>query len=215
MPRVSEQHLNARRQQIVDAATRCFVRNGFHATSMQDVIREAGLSVGAFYRYFRSKTELIRAIAEQVIAGVIGPLDEILATDPLPPLTVALDEALGIIDREAGPEGRVRIAIQVWGEAIRDPELGAMVADFYGRIRQRFVAIATRARDTGQLPPDTDPETVGVALFGLVQGYILQRVLVGAVDRESYLAGVTGLLRATLSGNLLPVPHAAERHRAL
>jgi len=197
MPRVSDEHRAARRRQILDAATRCFVRNGFHATSMQDVIREADLSVGAFYGYFRSKTELIRAIAEGVIAGVIGPLDAILATDPLPPLTSALDEALGIIDLEAGPDGRARIAVQVWGEAIRDPELGAMVRDLYGVIRQRFVAIAVRARDSGQLPADTDPETVGIALFGVVQGYILQRVLIGSVDRESYLAGVTGLLRAT------------------
>ena len=63
MPRVSEAHLAARRQQILDAARVCFTRNGFHATSMQDVIAEAGLSVGAVYRYFRSKEELVAAIA--------------------------------------------------------------------------------------------------------------------------------------------------------
>ena len=57
MPRVSDEHLAARRQQILDAARACFLRNGFHATSMQDVIGEAGLSVGAVYRYFKSKNE--------------------------------------------------------------------------------------------------------------------------------------------------------------
>ena len=46
MPRVSEDHLLARRQQILDAARVCFLRDGFHNTSMQDVIAEAGLSVG-------------------------------------------------------------------------------------------------------------------------------------------------------------------------
>jgi len=50
MPRVSEAHLAARRQQILDAAQIRFIRNGFHQTSMQDVIAEAGLSVGAVSR---------------------------------------------------------------------------------------------------------------------------------------------------------------------
>ncbi|HEY9407971.1 MAG TPA: helix-turn-helix domain-containing protein, partial [Jiangellaceae bacterium] len=52
MPRVSEAHLAARRDQILQAAWTCFARDGFHATSMQDVFAEAGLSAGAVYRYF-------------------------------------------------------------------------------------------------------------------------------------------------------------------
>jgi AcrR family transcriptional regulator len=37
---------------------------GFHATSMQDLLREANLSAGAVYRYFKSKDEIIAAIGE-------------------------------------------------------------------------------------------------------------------------------------------------------
>jgi len=62
MPRVSEDHLTARREQILAAARRCFLRKGVHNTSMQDLIGEAGMSVGAVYRYFRSKDEIINAI---------------------------------------------------------------------------------------------------------------------------------------------------------
>ena len=77
VPRVSAEHLTARRQQILDAARVCFLRNGFHQTSMQDVIREANLSVGAVYRYFPSKTDLITAIAEQVIEQIAAVFDEL------------------------------------------------------------------------------------------------------------------------------------------
>ena len=66
VPRVSADHLTARREQILAAARACFLRNGLHTTSMQDLIREAGLSVGAVYRYFKSKNEIINAIAETV-----------------------------------------------------------------------------------------------------------------------------------------------------
>ena len=58
MPRVTQEHLDARRRQILDAARRRFIKNGFHATSMQDVLTEADLSAGAVYRYFASKSDL-------------------------------------------------------------------------------------------------------------------------------------------------------------
>src|SRR5258705_3639794 len=87
VPRVSEAHLAARRQQILDAARTCFLRNGFHQTSMQDVIREAGLSVGAVYRYFPSKNELIKTLAGQVI-DELATVFEYLATEH-PPLPIA------------------------------------------------------------------------------------------------------------------------------
>ncbi len=44
MPKVTQQHMDARREQILDAARRCFLRDGFHSTSMQDLFAEAGLS---------------------------------------------------------------------------------------------------------------------------------------------------------------------------
>ncbi|WP_328470185.1 TetR/AcrR family transcriptional regulator [Actinoplanes sp. NBC_00393] len=196
MPRVSEAHLAARRQQILDAAARCFVRNGFHQTSMQDVIKEAGLSVGAFYRYFKSKNELITAIAGTKIGQVTSVLDDLLTEDPMPPLTTIIERVLEIVDTNVGEGGPVRIAVQVWGEAVHDAEVGAVVAEIYGRVRGRAVKMAERAKTTGQLPPDADAEGVGAALFGLIQGYILQRILVGETDRQSYVAGVRALLAA-------------------
>ncbi|MEV0900575.1 TetR/AcrR family transcriptional regulator [Actinoplanes sp. NPDC049802] len=194
MPRVSEAHLAARRRQIIDAAARCFVRNGFHQTSMQDVIKEADLSVGAFYRYFKSKNELITAIAGEKISAVTGLLDGLLALDPMPPIPEILDRLLGIIDDAAAEDGTIRIAVQVWGEAVHDPELGALVAEIYGRVRERATATAEKALATGQLPPDADVDGAGAALFGLVQGYILQKILLGGIDRRTYVSGVRTLL---------------------
>jgi AcrR family transcriptional regulator len=194
MPRVSEAHLEARRRHILDAARRCFARNGIHPTSMQDVIREAGVSVGAFYRYFKSKDELIRAIAEEVVGGVAGALDRLLGVDPLPPLPDVLGNVLRVVEPHAEPDGALRMAIQVWGEALRDPGLKAMVAGKYGHLRSRFVRLAERARADGQLPADCEPETVGAALFSLMVGYFLQVIMVGGIDREAYERALAALL---------------------
>ncbi|TWJ24099.1 TetR/AcrR family transcriptional regulator [Micromonospora endolithica] len=197
MPRVPEEHLAARRRQIVDAARRCFLREGFHRATMQDVIAEAGLSVGAVYRYFPSKADLITAIAEDAIGGAGGVLAETIRQDPPLPLLEALDRILAYVETQAGEEGVLRIAIQVWGEAQRDPALGAFVAATYNGLRRHFETLARQAQRTGEISAEADPEAVAAALFALVPGWLLQVVLTGGPDRETYLAGVRTLLQPT------------------
>ena len=60
MPRLSEQTRAQRRQHILTSAWTCFSRDGFHATSMDQVIAQTGMSSSAVYRYFGSKEEIIR-----------------------------------------------------------------------------------------------------------------------------------------------------------
>jgi AcrR family transcriptional regulator len=165
---------------------------------MQDVVVESGLSMGAVYRYFKSKNDLIQAIAEEVVGMLVGQVDHLIDARPLPPLTEVLDGVLGVVESQAGPDGVVRMAIQVWGEALRNPSLKDLLARVYPTIRSAFVRLAARAREDGQLPADSDPDQVGSVLFGLVPGYFLQLILVGDINRADYLAGLDALLHARL-----------------
>jgi AcrR family transcriptional regulator len=197
MPRVSDAHLAARREQILDAARRCFSRNGFHATSMQDVIAEAGLSVGAVYRYFKSKDELRIAVAEATVRGVVEELSEVAEHEPALPPAEAMARVVAVLEpRVAGPDSVVRVAIQAWAEALRDPSLAEFVAGVYRGVREQFVTIARRAQQAGQLAPDADPVAVGSALFALIPGYLLQRTLTGQPDQAVFAAGLRALLPA-------------------
>lgn len=193
MPRVSEAHLAARRQQILDAARTCFLRNGFHMTSMQDVIAEAGLSVGAVYRYFKSKNDIVEAIAEQY-ATLVSDMLAALIVDPERSLVDVMQGAIGVIEANIGPDGPMRLAVQVWAEALRDDRVGAIAEHVYSRLRGNFVTVARRAVETGELPADTDPEATGAALFSLVIGYGLQKMLTGRPDHDTYANGVRTLL---------------------
>jgi AcrR family transcriptional regulator len=194
MPRVSEAHLASRRRQILEAARACFARNGFHATSMQEVIREAGLSVGAVYRYFPSKNDLVTALAEEVIHDVTDAFEEILSADPPLPLAEAMARAVDVIEPKTGPDGVLRLAIQVWAEALRDPALAAFVERVYKQMRDVFVALARRAIETGELPAGTDPAAVGSVLFATMPGYALQRILLREPEPAAYQAGLAALL---------------------
>ncbi|MYW34996.1 helix-turn-helix domain-containing protein [Streptomyces sp. SID2119] len=61
---------------MLDGAARCFARSGFHGTSMQDVLKEVGLSAGAVYRYFPGKEDIIAAITEETFATIRGAFAE-------------------------------------------------------------------------------------------------------------------------------------------
>jgi AcrR family transcriptional regulator len=198
VPRVSEAHLAARRDQILEAAGRCFARNGFHATSMQDVIREAGLSVGAVYRYFKGKDELVRAIADQNVGRIGVALDELAHHEPPLPVGEVIDRTLKLVEPLLVRYGMATIALQVWAESLRDPELGDFVRANYARLRGAVVTAIARSRDAGQLPAGIDPELLGTAVFSLLPGYLVQRVLTGHPSRELMAAGVRMLLTNTI-----------------
>lgn len=204
MPRVSEAHLAARRQQIIDAARVCFASNGFHNTTMQDVIKEAGLSVGAFYRYFKSKEELISAIAEEVIGVGALRLAEAVRADPPLPLVDVYDVLLTAMEPQLRRDGIFPLAMQVWAESLRNPDLAAWVDRVYGRIRANFHELAVRNQAAGVFPTDVDPAAIASALFAVVPGYALQRVLLGNPDRETFLTGLRVMLQGVAGDRLRP-----------
>jgi AcrR family transcriptional regulator len=189
MPRVSDQHLAARRQQILDAARTCFTRTGFHATTMHDVIREADLSVGAVYRYYKSKDELVAALAEQVVDAITARVGEVVALDPPLPLDQTLERVIAVMEPQLGPDGMFRIALQLWSEALRSPALAELVVSLYSRLRLQFIGYAKSAH------PQANAEQVATVLVSIIQGYALQRVLTGQPDVAAYLSGVRALLR--------------------
>jgi len=62
------------RERILDAAEHLVIENGFAATSLDQVIKAAGTSKGAFFHHFDSKVDLARSLTERYVAGDIGQL---------------------------------------------------------------------------------------------------------------------------------------------
>lgn len=197
MPKVTDEHRATRREQILAAGWRCFAREGFHKTSMADVIRESGLSAGAVYLYFKSKDEMIAAIAEQVAAGADQIFDEVLALDPLPTLHEAVQVLVARIERvaTAGEGELVKVALPTWAEAVRNESIRVIVARAYRHLRSRMQELVQRLQAAGEFDPDADPAHVAQVLFGLMPGFVLQRVILGDITAESYAAGLSDLIR--------------------
>ena len=187
-----------RREQIVAAALRCFAREGFHATTMQHVIRESGLSAGAVYRYFPSKNALVVAGASGVMAGARAALARMVdRPETVRPEDVVADLVASVLAATQDGPDLTRVAVSVWAEALRDPELARLAGEMYGDVRDQLEALARRWVEAGTLPPDADPAAVSRTLFALVPGFILQRLLLGDVDPEHLRRGVGALLGAS------------------
>ena len=202
MPRVTEEHRATRREQILTAGWRCVAREGFHKTSMADVVRESGLSAGAVYLYFKSKDEIIAAIAEQVVAGADVIFDEVLARDTPMTLHEAVRLIVTRIERvaTAGEGELVKVALPTWAEAARNESIRGVVAQAYRHLRGRMQELVERLQAAGEFDPDADSEHVAQVLFGLMPGFVLQRVILGDITAESYAAGLADLIRGASMG---------------
>jgi AcrR family transcriptional regulator len=186
MPKISEEKRQARRLQILEVATRCFARQGFHRTSMEDIIRELKSSPGAVYCYFRGKTDIVAAIAEQRHTRESALLAELLASgdvsEGLPHLARAFFELL----QDPKERERRKVTIQIWAESLRDKRIRKIVER---GIRQRDI-LATALRDAqgkGQLPELLDTHAFSRVLLALLQGFILQQAWEPELDTEAYL----------------------------
>jgi AcrR family transcriptional regulator len=179
MPKVSQQYRDAQREHILAAARRCFLRDGFHATSMQDLFAEARLSSGAVYGYFASKDEMIMAIAEENAREVLAAMHAAAARHSGRPAGEALADALEIILARDAQDGLGGIALLVWAEALRSPGLAAQFRDLFVRLRADLAAVVRDHQHGGGLPGGVSAEAVATVLLSVVPGCILQLALAG------------------------------------
>ncbi|WP_067541333.1 TetR/AcrR family transcriptional regulator [Nocardia crassostreae] len=194
MPRVSEEHLERRRQQILDAAQACFAHKGLHATTMQDVFAESGLSAGAVYRYFKSKDDIIEALTAEAAVDLRAALTEAVHGDPVPTPPELIRTIAEQIIALSGPGGPVRLIPQAWALALTDPNIADYVRTNIGGIRRLWHDYAERMIAVGWLPPDADTDAVAKALLGVLPGFILQHLILGDVDPDTLARGMAQLL---------------------
>lgn len=116
---------SSRRRQVLDAAVTVMGRNGFHRMSMQDLAREAKVSVGLIYTYFGGKEDLLLATIVRILDVFRDQLAPVMAAagdDVVARLTAGIRRYVEIVDenldgvvltyresRTLGPAGRAQI----------------------------------------------------------------------------------------------------------
>ncbi len=189
MPKVSDEYRAARRDEIVDAALAAFRRKGFQAASMADIIAESGLSAGAIYGHFTGKSEIVLAVATRVIGHRLEDMQRVRTAEQLVPPSTLMRM---LVDGMARELIEPSIVVQIWGEAITEPELMELARGAFLQLRGAITAYLTtwHEREHGLSPVDAAAlATRQAPLFiGTVQGYLLQRALAPDFDGDAYFA---------------------------
>jgi AcrR family transcriptional regulator len=173
-----------RRAQILEAALACFARKGFHAATMDDLVRASGLSKGSLYWHFASKQEVFLALFEDFSEWMFDEWDRLLSEGHA--TVEALEQVtLGSLERMGGIEG-----LGAWVEFFAHPQARARFAAVYRQTRARLEASLRRDMEAGRLrsQPEAAPG-LAAALTAAAEGLMLQAMVDAEFDlRANWLA---------------------------
>jgi AcrR family transcriptional regulator len=124
MPKLKPEEVETRNREILDAARACFLRKGFHATSTDDICREASITPGGLYHYFGSKDELIAAVIEDAAKQAVANLSALAEESANTRSSVrALSALVAQSARNPEMESATRLDLDIWAETLRNEKL--------------------------------------------------------------------------------------------
>ena len=195
MPKISDEHRAARQAQILEAAWRCFYREGVQATTMEQIIAESGLSASAMYRYFAGKDDIIVAAIGSSLGGLARLLEPILESPGPTDLPLLIRQVTGAIEAFAARPGYklTAIALHGWSEAQRNDRLRGLMRDFYAAFRERLADRVRRAQAQGKVAADAAPDDVAQLLLSVITGFVVQSAIVHDADPAAHARGLEAI----------------------
>lgn len=166
MPRVSQDQLDARRQEILSAARACFARHGYEGATVRRLEEATGLSRGAIFHHFRDKDSLFLAVAEDDAAAMV----ETVARNGL--VQVMRD----LLDAASSPEtaGWLGSQLEVSRRLRTDPAFARRWAERSASLAEATRERLARQREAGVLREDVPIETLARFLELAYDGLVLQ-----------------------------------------
>ncbi|MDE2582669.1 MAG: TetR/AcrR family transcriptional regulator [Rhodospirillales bacterium] len=182
-------------QQVLDRAMALFWRQGFEATSIQDLVEAVGINRASMYTTFGDKRQLFIAVLDHYLTRVNGERLALLAGQGSAVTAIAaFFEAIITASRGAEKHLGCLITNTLTELAPSDPEIAAKLRTSLDRVEDAFAAAIRRGQQTNEMAADQDPRAMARFLVGTAQGI---RVLArGGATPASLREIVTVALRA-------------------
>jgi AcrR family transcriptional regulator len=175
-PSRRKREAEARRREILEAATRVFARRGFHAATTAEVAAEAGVAVGSIYLCFKTKEELYFSLVNEKAEELLSFLHAELARAP-----TALEKLRQLVVAELEFFNRNREFIRIYLSTRSGPEwtlkddFGEAVSRKYEAYIEMVADILKRGIEEGELRAGP-PADLAHALIGMLNSVVLRWV---------------------------------------
>jgi TetR/AcrR family transcriptional repressor of uid operon len=206
MPKLKPEELETRRVEIIEAARACFLRSGFHRTTTDEICREANITPGGLYHYFRSKEELIASVidssAETAVQGVQKLIDGSPSTE-----TALLQVSQLFVQTMENPEidNATRLELEIWVEGLKNEKLFEKSQRAWVMRMGALEKLIRRGIEDGVYDRESvDPHAMASFLIAIYIGLRMGRLLgpqfdvKGAV--QTYLSMRTGRMHSEVPG---------------
>jgi AcrR family transcriptional regulator len=198
LSKVTPEQFKCRRDLILAAATRVFARSGCAQATMQDVAAEAGLSVGAIYRYYPGKEQLVRAVFDRIgesTRSLFGRAME-AAESPADILRNAGRVIMERFKEEPTREETILVLEAILSDARRSDELVAGQRQLRGAYLFLTERLFRQAQELGALDPTIDADGLALLFVSLMVGiHVLSLEMKDAMELEPLLGVVDEMLR--------------------
>ena len=154
------------RAAILETAAALFAEHGYQGTSVADVAAAAGVSLGTVYQYFRDRSDLVAALLQVHVTGMLTQTDaRWRASEGAPGL-------YRVLHNFVASYGEQTAMARVWEEVCH---LDDDLAELRRTLSRVFTGVVAqelkRAGEAGLLRNDLDPELAAAALAGMVDRY--------------------------------------------
>jgi AcrR family transcriptional regulator len=196
MRKIDPEKHEQKRREILEAAGRCFVRDGFRGASISAICGEAGISPGHLYHYFASKEAIIGAMTETGLAYAASRFGHMMENSNV--VAALVDE----IDRaKVGRENGNRILVlDMLAEAGRNPVVADVLLEHSKALRRLLGDFLREGQERGQIDSALDVDVAAALLISVMDG------MKGLTMRDPGLdmTKATSLLQTLVSRFLTP-----------
>ena len=168
----------ATRDRILEAANELFFQYGYHATGLEKVIKQAEVTKGNFYYYFKSKEELAVQTLEWHFKKTLQQTKENVLKQRLSPIKTlfAILEMMSVRQKEQQNNGNIcgcyfgnfTLELSAESQAVR-----SKVKFIFDQFLKNFQTLLEAAKAEGEIPDSIDPVQASSIILSLMEGAIL------------------------------------------
>ncbi|MBL1256115.1 TetR/AcrR family transcriptional regulator [Methylocystis sp. Sn-Cys] len=184
-----------KRQEILSAARRCFERSGLKGASIAHICKEAGISPGHLYHYFKSKDAIVATLSEAWLDNIGRRFEQLpIEEDGVVPSLV--EEISQLVP--SGPNARSQLVFEMLAESTRNAGMAKLVQAHSRRLRSILANVLRQGQQRGAIDPALDPETTATIMIAMIDGLKALPLRDPEADRRA----VADMLQQTLAAML-------------